>query len=429
MIQRSRNCYDTTLVYLFILGKEHLLPAELINGIPYSTKATWRTYLKEKFIGFSQRNILDEGIRKTELYHKYKHIKKILAVVETIYSALADMLDFVKVPIYEIRQYKERVLDLILQYKQVIPLDKLLHCFRISRSTYQSWMLELKVKCSASYFELCIRKYGSQLLKPQVELIREALTSDKYIHWPVASIAYYFQRMDLMHASVTTWYKYRRVLGIKRRRIKKSKKLIGLISYRTNEYWHIDITYFTTKNGVKHCIYFLSDNLSRKILAWRLAFEVNWKFVKECIEDAYRLAIDVKQPLNLEIVTDGGPENTHHCLDEFIGSLVGNIKKSIALKDIKFSNSPAEAKNKTFKSYYADEKEIENTQQLIEKIIFFIFDFNANRPMHVLKGFTPDEVYFDKKPLFDFVQLREQDAVKRRITHKNTPCKECEMIR
>lgn len=429
MIQRSRNCYDTTLVYLFISGKEHLLPTELVNSIPYSTRATWKTYLKEKFVGHTQRNILDEGIRKTELYGKYKYIKNILAAVEAIYIALADMLDFVKTPIYQVKKYKARVLDLIQQYKPVLALDKLLFCFRISRSTYQNWMLELKVKCSASYFELCTRKYGSQLLKPQVEMIKNVLTSDEYKHWPVASIAYYFQRMDYLHASVTTWYKYRRLLGIKRLRIKKSVKLIGVISIRPNEYWHIDITHFATNNGVKHCIYFLSDNFSRKILAWRLVCEVNWRHVKECIEDAYKVAIGVEQPLNLEIVTDGGPENTHHSLDEFIGTLVGNIKKSIALKDISFSNSPAEAKNKTFKSFYADEKKIENTKQLIEKIIFFVSDFNAHRPNQPLNGFTPDEVYFNNKPEFDFIGLRQHDAIKRKETHKNSPCNACELVK
>jgi hypothetical protein len=99
---------------------------------------------------------------------------------------------------------------------------------------------------------------------------------------------------------------------------------------------------------VKHCIYFLSDNFSRKILSWRLSQTVSWEYVKECIEDAYTIAKDIEQPINLNIVTDGGPENIHHSLDEYITGLVGNIKKLIALKDITFSNSPAEAKKQNF---------------------------------------------------------------------------------
>jgi hypothetical protein len=49
--------------------------------------------------------------------------------------------------------------------------------------------------------------------------------------------------------------------------------------------------------------------------------------------------------------------------------------------------------------------------------------------MQVLKGFTPEEVYISNKPVFDFVGLRQQDALKRKEIHKNSPCKACEMIR
>ncbi|MBA4241937.1 MAG: hypothetical protein C0448_14520 [Sphingobacteriaceae bacterium] len=107
MIPRSRNCYDTTLVYLFISGNENMLPPELVDSIPYSTKATWRTYLKEKFVGHAQRMILDEGIRKTELYAKYKRIKKVLTAVESIYTTVSDMLDLVKIPIYRVKKHRK----------------------------------------------------------------------------------------------------------------------------------------------------------------------------------------------------------------------------------------------------------------------------------------------------------------------------------
>ncbi len=203
---------------------------------------------------------------------------------------------------------------------------------------------------------------------------------------------------------------------------------MGIVSIRPNEYWHIDITHFTTNDGVKHCIYFLPDNFSRKILACRLTFAVNWENVKECVEDAYTIASAMEQPLNLEIVTDGGPENIHHCLNNYISSLIGSIKKSIALKDIIFPNSPAEAENKTFKSYYANHKEIENTKQLKETIIYFVKNFSDERSAKVLKGFTPTEIYSNIKPIFDFVMLRQKDAINRKESPKNNCCKACVII-
>lgn len=90
------------------------------------------------------------------------------------------MLDLVKIPIYKVKEHKTKILDLIAEHKQVIGLDKLLYYFHISRSTYHSWILEIKVKCSSSYFELYVRKYGTQLLKSQVQLIKDALISDYY---------------------------------------------------------------------------------------------------------------------------------------------------------------------------------------------------------------------------------------------------------
>lgn len=206
--QRTRNHYDSIIPYLFIIGKEHLLSCELLQTIPHSTKATFKTYSIDKYFGYEQRGILNEGIRTTELHQKYKHLKKILKTVERIYISVDYMIDGVKNQIYQIKENKELILNLIQHYKDVIGLEKLLVLFRISRSTYQSWLLQIKVKCSASYFEICVRRYGTQLLKSQVEIIKEALTSKHYLHWPVASIAFYFQRQGLLHASINTWYKY-----------------------------------------------------------------------------------------------------------------------------------------------------------------------------------------------------------------------------
>lgn len=156
------------------------MPAELIKNIPASTKASWKSYAKEKFIGHSQRTILEEGIRKTELYLKYKHLKKVPCTIETIYISLAEMIDFVKIPLYRLKENKEKILDIIQLYQSVIPLDKLLNYFKISRSTYQNWILDIKIQCVSSYYQVCVRKYGTQLLKTQVELIKETLLSDDY---------------------------------------------------------------------------------------------------------------------------------------------------------------------------------------------------------------------------------------------------------
>lgn len=424
---RKRGFYDTSIILLVILNKEHLLPKELLQSIPTSTKNTWKHYSTDKFISHRQLQLFQDGIRNTEIYQKYQHLKKVQRCIEIIYISVADMLDHLKLPLYQVNQYKTLVIDLIQKYHPLIGLKKLLYCFRISKSTYHNWLLLVKVKCSGSYFELCVRRYGTQLLKWQVQTIKSMLENPAYFHWSVPSLSKYCQRENIVQAGRTTWYRLRKIFDINRRKFKKTIKRKGIVSTRPNEYWHIDVTYFTSLDGIKHCIYFLIDNYSKKVLAYRLTQKLSWKYVKECIHEAYALAKD--HPLTLEIISDGGPENTHHELVDYISRLPGPINKSIALKDILYSNNPVEATHKTFKTYYASEGNTENEKQLRSKLEFFVYDYNAVRPAESLKGFTPDEVYFNNKPDFDFSGLLQDDAILRKQAHRNTACKGCDGLK
>lgn len=311
----------------------------------------------------------------------------------------------------------------------MIGLDKLLFYFRISKTTYHNWLLNVKIKCTASYTELCTRKYGTQLTKHEANVIYNGLTNPNYSHWPVSSIAHYFKNQDWLQSSVATWYKYRKLFNIVRTTYRKLHKKVGIVSSRINEYWHIDITHVTTTDGAKHCVYFLCDNFSRKILSYRIAPNVSWQYVKECIEDAYAQAIEgTTISPTLDIITDGGPENTHHSLDEYINSLVGNIKKRIALKDIQFSNSPIEAKHRTFKTYYYNAEKVINLKALYEVVEFFLTDFNNVRPMRVLKGQTPNDVYKNTPKTINALVLQQEAIVKRIKHNKNSACNACQYI-
>jgi hypothetical protein len=144
-----------------------LIPAEIASNIPYSTKATWRGYDPEEYIGREQCKLFDEEIRYLKLYNKHKNIKPFLKAMENIYVTMATILDTVKLPLYQVKAHRETIIDLIQLHSPTVGLDKLIAYFRISKTTYHNWLLDVKVKCSASYFELCTRKYGTQLTKPR----------------------------------------------------------------------------------------------------------------------------------------------------------------------------------------------------------------------------------------------------------------------
>lgn len=75
--QRTRNKYDTLLVWMFHNKKEHLLPESIRNDIPYSTSYTWLN-TEFNYTGSECREILNESLSIYELFYERKNLKSVL---------------------------------------------------------------------------------------------------------------------------------------------------------------------------------------------------------------------------------------------------------------------------------------------------------------------------------------------------------------
>jgi putative transposase len=95
---------------------------------------------------------------------------------------------------------------------------------------------------------------------------------------------------------------------------------------------------------VKHYIYLIVDNFSRKILAWKIAGTVKAEIRRETLLEAL-LKENVTCPPVL-LITDGGPENN---LKVFLEELQPPMEHRRALVDVHYSNSIIEACNKVVK--------------------------------------------------------------------------------
>jgi len=59
-----KNKYDTSVVFLYAVGKENLLPAEFRKQIPYSTISSWRKADYSRYMGHEFRYFFDDAFDK-----------------------------------------------------------------------------------------------------------------------------------------------------------------------------------------------------------------------------------------------------------------------------------------------------------------------------------------------------------------------------
>ena len=152
-------------------------------------------------------------------------------------------------------------------------------------------------------------------------------------------------------------------------------------------------------------------------MADRVSGEVRMQTLREAWDTA-------KPDRKVELIVDGGPENNNHTIDCFINSTEVDMKKSVALKDIVFSNSMVEAANKLLKYRYLFPENIADGTQLKIALEKSINDFNEIRPHGNLGGLTPSEAYQGENVPITF----DPQALRQRIDQNqaNTGCTQCE---
>ena len=181
----------------------------------------------------------------------------------------------------------------------------------------------------------------------------------------------------------------------------------------------MDVTIYRPLDNTRVYIYFIVDNFSRKILAWKaslkLRADISFDNLKQaCIDNNL---FDNKT----ELIVDGGSENKG-AVDGFILSHE-NWKKLIAQKDIIFSNSIVEAVNKIMKYQYLFKRDFSNFPDINNNLDSFVEDYNS-RPHSVLK-LSPNDVADGK--IFDTDKYKENlKAARIKRIAENKACDKCD---
>jgi putative transposase len=220
------------------------------------------------------------------------------------------------------------------------------------------------------------------------------------------------------------------LLGIYKKPFKKDMKKTGLVATMPNEYFHVDSTYYPLIDGKKICISFVMDNYSKMILGFHVAEDLSFEVVKTAFANAMKIVETHPHVRDSTLVADGGRENHHKKINEFIANITGRrITKITALKDILFSNSPVEAIHKIMKSRYLRRHKFASVKAVIKYLDWAVMDYNTLRPHCRHRPRTPNEVYFDIPLDFD-IRTRMKESMRKRVVHnKNVKCLSCKTFK
>lgn len=419
---RYRTSYDTSIKHLYRKGLEEAIPVSLRKSIPRNTIHRWRNEPDGKYVGFELNDLASSELELLKEFVRSKNARRIFMTYVRIGRFIQNVTSE-KVIKQQFKKNKADLIDVVERARKTIPLKQVLKCFSLSETTYNLWVLGMYSDCGHSAIDWCLSRQPHQLTKDEIETMEGLMKDTQFEHWPISSLAHYARRNDLLHVSPSTWYKYARILGIRRQKPKfrKKKNTPGIKAIKPNQVWHADVTQFKI-GTIKYYIYLLVDNYSRKVLSYKVSTELSGKSRLETIKAAYDNEFGSFQD-DVMLLVDGGSENHNEIVNTYIGGLQ-KLCKLRALHDINFGNTQIEAHNKILKQGWLYRKPITEFETLKEELEKFVHEFNEIRPHHSIGGMTPSEMHDGCENYFnDSYQKTAKEA--RRNRCRENKCNTC----
>jgi transposase InsO family protein len=157
---------------------------------------------------------------------------------------------------------------------------------------------------------------------------------------------------------------------------------------KPNEYWHIDVTIIKLLDGTKVYLHAVIDNLSRRILAWKVALRLEPQNTCAVLVEAGKTLPPEEAPAT--VVADSGVENVNGAVDALLG--LGRLRRVLAQVEVDFSNSMIEAFWRSMKHNWLFLNQLDTLTAVERLVSFYVTEHNSVMPHAAFNGQTPDEV-------------------------------------
>jgi len=118
-----KNKYDSSVIFLFATGNEHLLPDEFRKKIPYSTISTWRKSDFGKYTGNEFRYLFDEPMKQLKIIHENKKMKRLLFSITRSWITLSNHLQPLLQKLAKDKLFKKQMINSIVRLKKQLGLQ------------------------------------------------------------------------------------------------------------------------------------------------------------------------------------------------------------------------------------------------------------------------------------------------------------------
>lgn len=417
---RSHKVYDPRLRDLVFRTGDVSIAQDC--GVPRSTCSDWKT---GKFRDVVTLDVFDR--EKADLEAEVLKLRRQLRVRRALLVLLVALVRVFGLKLSDKRlpegKQKDRLLRAVDRARKSLPLKAVLKIIGLSAARYHAWC-RAQVKCELDDRPSCPRSQPTRVCAEEVQIIHEMATSEEYKHLPISRLALLAQRLGKVYVSAATWAKLIRERGWRRprQRVYPAKAKVGIRAKKPDEYWHVDASILKLLDGTKVYIHAVIDNLSRKVLAWRVAERLEPATTRTILLEALNTAnLSLGLP---KVVMDSGVENINREVDGLISSEL--IKRILALVQVDFSNSIVEAFWRSAKHQWLYLNELRTLADVRRLVAFFVEQHNTV-PHSSFKGQTPDELYTGTGDdvVVELSKAREKARSERIATNRAAHCPSC----
>jgi putative transposase len=400
-MKRSKQTYDTSFMAAYVMG----IRGKQYDMVPSSTKWHWEnnTYF-DNIIGYKH---MEKYVHVSVVAEQYKCAKTLLFglirlfyMYQNIVNALPNKNDI-------IWNYRSKIIQITSPYIARFSVAKISHLLGISYQHYN--MLCNNFFCKFSPVLLCRKAFPKQLSLEEISLISSFLKNPEFENWSLISIYYKLIRESQRFFSEKTFYKYVRILELRKKKIKVQKRSIGPRASKPLQLLHMDITEYWVTDSVRLYTHVIMDNFSRKLMGCKIGITKSDSLALDNLKDVYtRFRLHLHSE-SIIIMSDGGGENfgkTKH----FIASKK-NLKQHIALRNKKdCCNNMVEALIRKIKECFLYDNSFSSADDFEKHILSAINSYNSTMPLAATGGRTPDEAFNGINPFPEKLDIRIQNS-------------------